>query len=248
MSNIHLILPLFIILGLVFGSFLNVLIIRIPKNESIAFPGSHCVKCKKPLKWWHNIPLFSWLFLKGKCYYCKEPISWQYPLIELTTTAIFALSIFKSENIYQAVIIALVFSLLLALSIIDFRYKEVPDSLNLSALTLSIFSSNDFITNFQNALLFAGAFTLLRFYISYALKKEAMGEADIMIAATIGAMVGINLGLLTIFLSAVLALIAFAAVAKRDIEMPYIPFLAAALFIVFVFRDFFLSLLERLYG
>jgi leader peptidase (prepilin peptidase)/N-methyltransferase len=96
--------------------------------------------------------------------------------------------------------------------------------------------------------LFAGAFSLLRFYISYALKKEAMGEADIMIAATIGATVGINLGLLTIFLSAVLALIAFAAVAKRDMEMPYIPFLAAALFIVFVFRDFFLSLLERIYG
>jgi len=248
MNETPLIYSAFIIAGLVFGSFLNVLIIRIPKNENIAFPGSHCVKCEKPLKWWHNIPVFSWLFLKGKCYYCKEPISIQYPLVEAATAAIFFISALKTETLYEALITALVFSLLLALSIIDFRYKEVPDSLNLTALTLSIFSSSDFVTNFQNALLFAGAFSLLRFYISYALKKEAMGEADIMIAATIGATVGINLGLLTIFLSAVLALIAFAAVAKRDMEMPYIPFLAAALFIVFVFRDFFLSLLERIYG
>ncbi len=75
-----------------------------------------------------------------------------------------------------------------------------------------------------------------------------MGEADIMIAATIGAMVGVNLGLLTIFLSAVLALVGFALVAKKGYEMPYIPFLAGALFLVFVFRDFFLTILEKIYG
>ena len=238
----------FAILGLVVGSFLNVLIIRIPKEENIAFPSSHCVKCNEKLKWWHNIPVLSWIFLKGKCSYCNEPISWQYPLVELTTMFIFIISFIKAQTMTQAIIVSLIFSLLLALSVIDFRFKEVPDSLNLSALTLSIFATGDIIGGFQNALLFAGAFTLLRFYISFALKKEAMGEADIMIAGTIGAMLGINLGLFAIFFSAILALIAFAAVQKKDIEMPYIPFLAAALFIVFIFDDFFLSLMERLYG
>ncbi len=242
------ILILFAVLGLVVGSFLNVLIIRIPKGENIAYPSSHCVKCNNKLKWYHNIPLFSWLFLKGRCAYCHEPISWQYPLIELTTMFIFIVSFLRVENITQSVIVALIFSLLLALSLIDFRFKEVPDSLNLSALTLSVFATGDIILGFQNALLFAGAFTLLRFYISYALKKEAMGEADIMIAGTIGAMLGINLGLFAIFFSAVLALVAFMIVQKKDIEMPYIPFLAAALFIVFIFEDFFSALMERLYG
>ncbi len=246
--NNPLYLGLFIILGLLIGSFLNVLIIRIPKGESVVFPSSHCVKCKEKLKWWHNIPLLSWILLKGRCYFCNERISWQYPLIESLSAFLFAISYLKSENLYQALIVSLIFALLLALSAIDFKYKEVPDSLNLSALTLSVFSSSNFIENFQNALLFAGAFTLLRFYLSFILKKEAMGEADIMIAATIGAMVGVNLGLLTIFLSAVLALVGFALVAKKGYEMPYIPFLAGALFLVFVFRDFFLTILEKIYG
>ena len=246
--NNPLYLGLFIILGLLIGSFLNVLIIRIPKGESVVFPSSHCVKCKEKLKWWHNIPLLSWILLKGRCYFCNEKISWQYPLIESLSAFLFAISYLKSENLYQALIVSLIFALLLALSAIDFKYKEVPDSLNLSALTLSIFSSSNFIENFQNALLFAGAFTLLRFYLSFILKKEAMGEADIMIAATIGAMVGVNLGLLTIFLSAILALVGFAVVAKKGYEMPYIPFLSGALFLVFVFRDFFLTLLEKIYG
>ncbi|NPA81828.1 MAG: prepilin peptidase [Epsilonproteobacteria bacterium] len=246
--NNYLYLAGFTLLGLLIGSFLNVLIVRIPKGESVVFPSSHCVKCNNKLKWWHNIPILSWLILGGKCYFCKEKISWQYPLIEALSAFIFALSYLKSETLLQALVVSLVFALLLALSAIDFKYKEVPDSLNLSALTLSIFSSKDIIGNFQNALLFAGAFTLLRFYLSFILKKEAMGEADIMIAATIGAMVGVKLGLFTIFLSAVLALIGFAIVAKRDYEMPYIPFLAMALFVVFVFRDYFSSFLEKLYG
>ncbi len=246
--NNALYLGIFIVLGLLIGSFLNVLIIRIPKGESVVFPSSHCVKCGEKLKWWHNIPILSWIILKGKCYFCHEKISWQYPLIEALSSFLFAISYIKSETLLQAFVVSLVFALLLALSVIDFRYKEVPDSLNLSALSLSIFSSSDIAGNFHNALVFAGAFTLLRFYLSFFMKKEAMGEADIMIAATIGAMVGINLGLFAIFLSAVLALVGFVIVAKRGYEMPYIPFLAMALFLVFTFRGYFEAFLERIYG
>jgi len=68
--------------GISIGSFLNVIIHRIPKEESIVFPASHCPKCNKSLKWYHNIPLFSWIFLKGKCAFCKESISFRYPIIE----------------------------------------------------------------------------------------------------------------------------------------------------------------------
>lgn len=239
-------LTLFALLGLAVGSFLNVLIYRIPKDENIAFPASHCTNCGKSLKWWHNIPLLSYIILGGKCYYCKEKISFQYPLVELLSTIIFVLSYLKVGNFTDALIVASVFDLLLALSVIDFRYKAVPDSLNLSALTLSIFSGT-ILTSFTNALLFAGGFTLLRFYVSFVIKKEALGEADIMIAATIGAMLGVKLGLFAIFLSAVIALPVFLIADKKDLQLPFIPFLAIALFLTFMFDDYFLNLIEWLY-
>ena len=239
-------LTIFALLGLAVGSFLNVLIYRIPKDENIAFPASHCTNCGKPLKWWHNIPLLSYIILGGKCYYCKEKISFQYPLVELLSTIIFVLSYLKVGNFTDALIVASVFDLLLALSVIDFRYKAVPDSLNLSALTLSIFSGT-ILTSFTNALLFAGGFTLLRFYVSFVIKKEALGEADIMIAATIGAMLGVKLGLFAIFLSAVIALPVFLIADKKDLQLPFIPFLAIALFLTFMFDDYFLNLIEWLY-
>ncbi len=238
---------LLILLGLAIGSFLNVVIYRIPKEKNIAFPSSHCQKCNKPLKWWHNIPLLSYLLLRGKCYYCKEKISIQYPLVEIASSAIFAISYLKTGSLIDGIIVALVFDLLLALSIIDFRYKAVPDSLNLLALSLSIFSTNILIS-FTDALLFAGGFTLLRFYVSFFIKKEALGEADIIIAATIGAMLGIKLGLFAIFFSAIIALPVFIIVGKRDIQLPFIPFLALSLFITYFFDSYFLYFLHRLYG
>ncbi len=234
--------------GLLFGSFLNVLILRIPKEESIVFPGSHCPKCGNRLKWWHNIPVLSWLLLRGKCHFCSEKISVQYPLIELATAAIFALVYWKVQSVPYAIVAGLVFALLLGLSVIDLRYKAVPDSLNLSALTLAIFASDTILANFVNALLFAGGFSLLRFYVSYFVKREALGEADIMIAATIGAMVGLKLGAVAIFLSAIIALPVFMIIREKDYEVPYIPFLALALFIVYIWSDFFNEVLVKLYG
>ncbi len=236
------------VFGLLFGSFLNVLILRIPKEESIVFPGSHCFKCNKKLKWWHNIPLLSWFLLRGKCYFCKEPISVQYPIVEALSAVIFALVFYKLHDISFSIISGLVFALLLGLSLIDFRYKAVPDSLNLSALSLAVISSPFVLQNFVNALLFAGAFSLLRFYVSYFAKKEALGEADIMIAATIGAMVGLKLGAVAIFLSAIIALPVFIIIREKDFEVPFIPFLALALFIVYLGEDFFSNILVKLYG
>jgi len=236
------------VFGLLIGSFLNVLIIRIPKEKSVVFPSSHCVSCGKSLKWYHNIPLFSYLFLGGKCAYCKDKISIQYPLVELASAILFAISYIKTEDFLLSFIVGGVFSVLLALSLIDFKYKEVPDSLNLLALTLAFVSSYSIVENFQNALLFAGGFSFLRFYVSYLVKKEAMGEADIMVAGTIGAMVGVKLGLVVIFLSAILALPVFMIANKKDLEVPFIPFLALALLIVYMFSGFFKNLLVVMYG
>ncbi len=246
---------LIFILGTMIGSFANVLIVRIPKEESVAFPASHCVTCNAKLKPWHNIPLFSWLFLRGKCAFCGAPISAQYPIVELLSGLIFVATFLKLGIAWPTLGITLVFILLLSLSVIDFYYKMVPDSLNLSALSLAIISAFSWPMLLEHAtlaLLFAGGFTLLRFYLSYAIKKEAMGEADIMIAATMGALLGGKLALAAIFLSALLALPAMLILRKEDneesLQLPFIPFLALATWIVFIFDTPIAAYLESLYG
>ncbi|MEA2111100.1 MAG: prepilin peptidase [Campylobacterota bacterium] len=242
------------ILGALIGSFLNVLIIRIPKDENVAFPASHCIKCNTPLKPWHNIPIFSWLFLKGKCAFCNEKISAQYPLVEFISALIFTAVFIKMGISLPTLGIAVAFLMLLTLSIIDFYHKMVPDSLNLLALTLAIASAYSLgmaLEHAVNALLFAGGFSLLRFYISYIIKQEAMGEADIIIAATMGALLGVKLTLVAIFFSAVLALPAMMMLRNETDEskqVPFIPFLAMATWIVYIFDAPIMSYLERMYG
>ncbi|HEX5711071.1 MAG TPA: prepilin peptidase [Sulfuricurvum sp.] len=242
------------ILGAAIGSFMNVLIVRTPREESISFPASHCMSCNTPLRAWHNIPILSWLFLRGKCGFCSAPISAQYPIVEILSGLLFLFTAMKLGINLQAFGVALVFTLLLSLSVIDFYYKMVPDSLNLTALTVAILSATSLGQlgyNFTNALLFAGGFTLLRFYLSYILKKEAMGEADIMIAATMGALLGIKLALVAIFLSAILALPALLLTRSEDEDshqLPFIPFLAMGTWIVLMFDASITVYLAGLYG
>lgn len=242
------------ILGAAIGSFMNVLIVRTPRDESVSFPASHCMSCNTPLRAWHNVPIFSWLFLRGKCSFCGAKISVQYPIIEILSALIFLFTAMKLGINLHSFGIALVFTLLLSLSVIDFYYKMVPDSLNLAALTFAILSATSLGQlgyNFTNALLFAGGFTLLRFYLSYALKKEAMGEADIMIAATMGAVLGIQLALVAIFLSALLALPALLLTQSDDEDskqLPFIPFLAMATWIVLMLDTYVSVYMAGLYG
>ncbi len=242
------------ILGAAIGSFMNVLIVRTPRDESVSFPASHCMSCNTPLRVWHNVPIFSWLFLRGKCSFCSAKISVQYPIIEILSAFIFLFTAMKLGINLHSFGIALVFTLLLSLSVIDFYYKMVPDSLNLAALTFAILSATSLGQlgyNFTNALLFAGGFTLLRFYLSYALKKEAMGEADIMIAATMGAVLGIQLALVAIFLSALLALPALLLTQSDDEDskqLPFIPFLAMATWIVLMLDTYVSVYMAGLYG
>lgn len=264
------------IFGIVFGSFLNVVILRIPKDESVVFEASHCTSCQKKLKPWHNIPLISWIFLRGKCAYCNAKISIQYPLIELFSGLIFVALAYKFSLSIPLFFIAMSFLMLLALSVIDLKYKMIPDSLNLLAIFFAVIGAWNIpglFDNFQNALLFAGGFTLLRFALSYYLTSsvfraglktktswnknfdrtpfiEAMGEGDIMVAATMGALLGVKLGLVAIFLSALLAMPVMLYVMNRSKEeqrVPFVPFLALATFIVYMFDSPILSYINAAY-
>lgn len=238
---------LFGIIGLCVGSFLNVVIIRVPKGESISLPASHCVTCKHPLKWYHNIPLFSWIFLGGKCGFCKAKISIQYPIIEILTAFIFVSTALQTDTIFIAFIVSTLFTMLLALSVIDFKYKAVPDCISIPALFVALFV-DDFLISLNDALLLAGGFALLRMIISWAIKKEALGEADIIIAGIIGATVGVELGLAAIYISALIALPVFLIVSKKGFELPFIPFLAFGLYVTWVFSPQVHQVLDMIYG
>ncbi len=227
------------IFGIVMGSFLNVLIYRIPNNENIAFPASKCQSCQTELKWYHNIPIFSWLFLRGKCAFCNDSISMQYPLIEFLTGIIAVLLFFKLGLVWYLPFVFLTFFLLLGLVMIDFKYMAVPDSLNLLALAISIIGVNA-IESLQYALMASGGFVLLRYYLFYFLKKEPMGEGDIIVAGTMGALLGFPLFFYAVFLSALLAMIP--SLLAKDNAVPFVPFLAIATFIVYLFDSQFISI------
>ena len=229
------------IFGIIIGSFLNVLIYRIPKGDSIAYPASKCQSCQTPLKWYHNIPIFSWIFLRGKCGFCGEKISIQYPIIELVTGLIAVSLFYKLGLVWYMPIVFVVFALLLALVMIDFKYMAVPDNLNLLALALAVISPN-VLGSLHDALLSAGGLTLLRYYLSFFLNKEAMGEGDIIVAGTMGALLGFPLFFYALFLSAILAIVP--SLMAKDRAVPFVPFLAMATFIVYMFDTQVSSLVD----
>jgi leader peptidase (prepilin peptidase)/N-methyltransferase len=238
------------ILGLCIGSFLNVVIYRLPKQKSIISPPSSCPVCGAKIKPWHNIPILGWIILKGRCANCNAKISVRYPIIE-TLTGLIAIIVYKKTgfNIFFITNFG-VFATLLALSMIDFDYKAVPDSLNLLALTLAFFHSTDVVSNFTNALILMGGMSLIRYYVSYFIKREAMGEGDIIVGGTMGAMLGIKAALIALFIASAIAIFPslYNRIKNNDTELPFIPFLALGTFVVWTFSDYFTSLWSMIYG
>lgn len=141
-------LPAFL-LGLLFGSFLNVCISRLPERRSIVKPGSHCPQCMEPIRWYDNVPLLSWILLAAKCRHCKGAIPWRYPLVELVTGLWFALGVVEVMHTTtatpapQLVITGLVFILLgfllIGLLVMDWRTHTLPDAFTLAGIAIGFF-------------------------------------------------------------------------------------------------------------
>ncbi|EIF50895.1 A24 family peptidase [Sulfurovum sp. AR] len=234
------------IFGIMIGSFLNVVIYRIPKGESIVFPASKCQSCQTPLKWYHNIPLFSWIVLCGKCGFCKEKISAQYPIVEFLTGIIFIALYFKLGLVWYLPFIAASFAALLALVMIDFKYMAVPDNVNFAALIFALVQP-EFLMALLYASIAAGGLYLIGLFSSLIARKQAMGGADVIVAGTMGALLGFPNFFVALFLSALLAMIP--ALIWRDKGVPFVPFLALATFIVYLYDVQATQLLETIiYG
>ena len=234
------------IFGIMIGSFLNVVIYRVPKGESIAFPASKCQSCQTPLRWWHNVPIFSWLFLRGQCAFCKDKISAQYPTVEFITGIVFVALYAKLGLVWYLPFVATSFAALLALVMIDFKYMAVPDNVNFVALALALIQP-EFINALMHAAIAAGGLYLIGLLAALLARKQAMGGADVIVAGTMGALLGFPNFFVAIFLSAILAMIP--SLINRENGVPFVPFLALATFIVYLYDTQATQLLERLiYG
>ena len=234
------------IFGTMIGSFLNVVIYRIPKGESIVFPASKCQSCQTPLKWYHNIPIFSWLFLGGKCGFCEEPIAKQYPMVEFITGIIFTALYLKLGLVWYLPFMAASFAALFALVMIDFKYMAVPDNVNFAALIFALIQP-DFLYVLMYAAIAAGGLYLIGLLSSLIARKQAMGGADVIVAGTMGALLGFPNFFAALFLSALLAMIP--SLINRETGVPFVPFLALATFIVYLYDTQTTQLLEKIiYG
>lgn len=241
------------IIGTVLGSFYLVIGKRLPKGEDAFFSRSKCDKCNHVLAWYDLIPIFSYIFLKGKCRYCHKKISMVNIIIEISTGILFALCyhFFTGYMLYALLVLA---SLMILIFITDFYYYIILDSpLIISSVLLFILKFIYF--GYKEALisLVSGVALFLIMYLikiigDFAFKKESLGGGDIKLSFVIGYALNFKLSLISLVLASFLALPYSVASLKlqKNNEVAFGPFLVSSLFIVFLFQDKFLNLLNLL--
>lgn len=236
-----------LLFGAVVGSFLNVVILRLPQEGgSIAFPSSHCPFCKEPIRWRDNIPVVSFFLLRGNCRHCGEKISWQYPLVELAM-ALLSLALLRQFGISVLFPVYFLFcAALLVIIFIDIRHHIIPDVISLPGIVLGLAFSfiHPFVT-WQSSLLGilagGGSFYLIALVYYLITRREGMGGGDIKLLAMIGAFLGWQSLLFVIFSSSLTGLAAGLWAMRGQgrggrTVIPYGPFLALGALLYLFFR------------
>jgi leader peptidase (prepilin peptidase)/N-methyltransferase len=230
------------VLGTIIGSFANVCIYRLPWRQSLLFPGSHCPHCQQAIRPWHNIPLLSYVYLGGRCADCQTTISWRYPLVELLCGLLYVFLYRQFGFSGQSLVLTLLATSLLIVSCIDLEHKIVPDVITLPGILAGLFASL-FITSvgFINAIvgvcLGGGLFFLIAI-----LSRGGMGGGDIKLVAMIGAFLGWQAVLVTIFLGALsgalvgISLMMLKKKGRKD-PVPFGPFLAIGALMTMVWEQ-----------
>ena len=219
------------VLGSIAASFANVCIYRLPLRQSIVSPASRCVSCQHPLRPWHNLPIVSFVALRGRCAFCRERISWRYLVVESLGGLLYLLGYHQLGLSVHAVAYALLVTALLVASFIDLTHMIIPDAVTLPGIVVGIAigllpSSIGFANALAGACLGGGIFLLIA--LAY---PAGMGGGDVKLIAMIGAFVGWQAVLVTIILSAFcgaisgLTLILLGFKGRRD-PVPFGPFLA----------------------
>ncbi len=238
-------------LGAAIGSFLNVCIYRLPKQESIVRPGSHCRKCQAKIAWYDNIPFLSYIALGGRCRKCGEKISFRYFLIELITAGLFMFLYYRFGFSLHFWVYAAIAASLVVVSFIDIDIQEIPDEISLGGIVIGLALS--FIlpqlhnTSMHHVALWrsllgllagGGSIYLTGVIASVILKKESMGGGDVKLMAMLGAFIGWQAALLTFFIAPFFGSIAgiVLKIKKGTSLIPYGPFLSLAALISMVWK------------
>jgi len=242
---------LIFILGLTVGSFSNVCIYRIPRNQSIIFPASRCPKCHSNISPKDNIPLLSYFLLKGRCRNCKNKISIQYPVVELLTGLVYLIIYLAYGLTVQTLIYIILSSALINIAFIDLKEQIVPDVISLPGIVIGFIVSFfvpyiSFINSSLGILAGGGIILIIGLAGSLIFKKEAMGGGDVKLAGMIGAFLGwryiIILLFLGFFIGAVAGIILILAKIKnREDTIPFGPFIVLGSFITLLWGEKILS-------
>ncbi len=233
--------------GLAVGSFLNVLVHRLPRGESVVFPPSHCPSCGAAIRPYDNIPVASWILLRAKCRVCRAPISARYPTIELVHAALWVFVALRARDWGELLAGALLCSACVALAAIDAEFQILPDRITLPTavlgLALSFFSAaRPPASAFLGAALGAGGLFLVAFLYERVTGQEGMGMGDVKMLGMIGAFLGPAGVLVTVLLSSVAgSLVGLALLASgkgdRRMRLPFGVFLAAGAVGAFFFGE-----------
>jgi len=193
------------LLGLAFGSFLNVCIYRLPRRESLLWPASHCTACRRLLAWYENVPIVSWLVLRGRCRTCQTPISAAYPIVEAITAIVFAGAVFVYGLTWLLVVRLVFASALIVLFVIDLRHRILPNVITLPGIVFGFVASWFLPPGWLSSLIgiAAGGGVLLAIAEGYYRLRgqEGLGMGDVKMLAMIGAFLGWPLMLLTLVLA-----------------------------------------------
>jgi leader peptidase (prepilin peptidase)/N-methyltransferase len=197
-----------LVLGLIVGSFANVCVHRLPRGESIVAPGSRCPRCGAPIRFWENVPLLSYVVLRGRCRVCRDPISVRYPVVELANGLLYACIAAVMGPTVHALIAMLLGSSLLILSLIDLDHRLLPDIITIPGIFAGIAAS--FVPGSSVSPLGAAAAAAAGYLMFFAVARvyrslrgvEGLGQGDWKLAAMLGAFLGWEKMLLTVFLAA----------------------------------------------
>lgn len=245
------------LIGAIWGSFLNVCIYRLPRKESVVWPGSHCPRCQTPLPLWCNIPVLSYLLLRGKCLFCGAKIPLRYPMVEILTAALLTLlwQLFGFGFVFiQNAILTL---LLIIITFIDLDYKLILNKLTFPGMVAGLIFSLIFhlitpVSALTGLLVGGGFLWLIGLLGNYAFKKESMGGGDIKLAAMIGAFLGPKV-IIALFLSFFLSLPVIAiglssGRLKMGATVPFGPFISLATLVFICFGENLIHLYYRFLG
>jgi leader peptidase (prepilin peptidase)/N-methyltransferase len=234
-----------LVFGLCIGSFLNVCIYRIPLNKSIVYPRSGCPHCGALIPWYDNIPLISYLLIKGRCRHCRGTVSFRYPFVELLSASIALLMLFKFGFTVSALVYYTFAAVLLVVTFIDIDHRIIPDLISLPGILVFFFAAMlvpaiRFTDSILGILAGGGSLFLVAWVYSLVTKKEGMGGGDIKFLAMIGALVGWKGVLFTIFVAStvgtVIGIVIMIATRKNmKLALPFGPFLALGAFTYIIF-------------